>query len=100
MAFEWAALLDVSPRPNIITRIFILFKGVNGDELESSWNYALQRASRDSDFWVDIVGVDIQRATDSSLFRVLEWGGMEALRHYINLPVTDIESQLARTCIS
>ncbi|KIJ28654.1 hypothetical protein M422DRAFT_784520 [Sphaerobolus stellatus SS14] len=99
MAYERAALLDVSPRPNIIMRVFMLFKGVNDDELESSWNHAVQRASRDVDFWVDVVGVDIRRATDFSLFRVLERGGMEALWHYFILPVTDIESQLARTCI-
>ncbi|KIJ27282.1 hypothetical protein M422DRAFT_784968 [Sphaerobolus stellatus SS14] len=99
VAYERAALLDASPRPNIIMRVFMLFKRVNDDELESSWNHAVQRASRDVDFWVDVVGVDIRRATDFSLFRILERGGIKALWHYFILPVTDIESQLARTCI-
>jgi hypothetical protein len=29
--------------------------------------------------WVDVVGVDPARAGDATLFRVLEWGGMELL---------------------
>jgi hypothetical protein len=29
--------------------------------------------------WVDVVGVDPARAGDATLFRVLEWGGMDVL---------------------
>jgi hypothetical protein len=32
------------------------------------------------DWWKDVVGVDLDQALDVSLYRVLEWGGMEVLR--------------------
>lgn len=56
----------------------MLFKGIQDDEL-AYWGDAFKRASQDVQFWLSIVGVDVERANDSSLFRVLEWGGMEVL---------------------
>jgi len=32
------------------------------------------------DWWKAVVGIDMERALDTSLFRVLEWGGTEVLR--------------------
>ncbi|KAG1888813.1 hypothetical protein F4604DRAFT_1950600 [Suillus subluteus] len=60
-AYESAASLHISPQPDVVTRIFMLFK-----EKDVAW-------------WVDVVGVDPARAGDATLFRVLEWGGMEVL---------------------
>lgn len=74
--YEAAAPLDVSPVPNVVTRVFMLFRGVEEDQLEL-WSAARERASGSIDAWRAVVGVDVEKALDPSLFRVLEWGGME-----------------------
>ncbi|KAF5371706.1 hypothetical protein D9758_003408 [Tetrapyrgos nigripes] len=73
-AYECTAPLDVTPKPDVITRIFVLFQGVSEDELEE-WTCALGRVEEGVDQWQDIVGVDKIKMLDTSLFRVLEWGG-------------------------
>jgi hypothetical protein len=57
----------------------MLFKGISEDHLPE-WSNAIERSKRDVEFWRQIVGVDVERAADEKLFRVLEWGGMEVLR--------------------
>ncbi|KAK7047902.1 hypothetical protein VNI00_006230 [Paramarasmius palmivorus] len=74
-SYESAAPLEVTPQPDVITRVFMLFKGISVDT--GVWDAALKRASLDHAVWRDVVGVDVQKAWDHSLFRVLEWGGME-----------------------
>lgn len=54
----------------------MLFKGVLEDSIDR-WEVAQARAGEDTSIWRDIVGVDVQKMADTSLFRVLEWGGME-----------------------
>lgn len=66
------ATLDVTPTPDVITRVFLLFKRVGKDQ----WQEARMRSVRPQD-WCGIVGVERERASDKDLFRVLEWGGME-----------------------
>jgi hypothetical protein len=78
-AYERAAPLDISPQPDIVTRIFMLFKGVGEDQL-AAWAGAQAMAERDVAWWGDVVGVELGRASDTTLFRVLEWGGMEVVR--------------------
>jgi hypothetical protein len=56
----------------------MLFKGIRKEHL-ANWAYAQMQAERDVGWWVDVVGVDPARAGDATLFRVLEWGGMEVL---------------------
>jgi hypothetical protein len=56
----------------------MLFKGVRDDEV-ADWPAARARATSGVERWKDIVGVDTDRAVDATLFRVLEWGGMEVL---------------------
>ena len=77
-AYEKAAPLDVSPSPDVITRIFMLFQGIDDDEL-GLWSASQVKASEDVGFWVNVVGVDVGRTVDKQLFRVVEWGGMEVL---------------------
>lgn len=56
----------------------MLFKGI--DESETAlWQKAVSKAHADVSMWREIVGVDTSRATDTGLFRVLEWGGMEVV---------------------
>ncbi|KAF8271149.1 hypothetical protein EI94DRAFT_614301 [Lactarius quietus] len=81
-AYERAAELHIVPAPDIVTRVFMLFRGVAAGDL-GLWEAASARAEGTSGdgptSWVDIVGVDATRAADSRLFRVLEWGGMEVV---------------------
>ncbi|GAA5897722.1 hypothetical protein JCM8208_000241 [Rhodotorula glutinis] len=66
-----AAQLDVGPKPDVVTRVFLLFKGV-----ETGTASGTSAAEVD---WASVVGVDEVKARDESLFRVLEWGGMECV---------------------
>jgi hypothetical protein len=79
ISYERAAPLDISPRPDITTRIFMLFKGVPEHRLVD-WSGAQSRAEEDVVWWRHVVGVDLPKAGNANLFRVLEWGGMEVLR--------------------
>ena len=83
-AYERAAPLKILPAPDIITRVFMLFKGVDECPLLSDWPQARDRAHRSADFWKDVVGINCERSMDESLFCVLEWGGME-VRQYLVL---------------
>ncbi|KAJ3502640.1 hypothetical protein NMY22_g18519 [Coprinellus aureogranulatus] len=74
-SYERAAPLDVTPAPDLTVRIFMLFKGLKESEVQGDWAIA---ANVDKS-WRDVVGVDDRSLSDDSLFRVLEWGGMEVL---------------------
>jgi hypothetical protein len=59
--------------------VFMIFKGVGiGDK--DNWADAAKLAEVNVDMWKDVVGIDEKKVHDRSLFRVLEWGGMEVLR--------------------
>ncbi len=73
---EQSAPLGVSPSPNVVTRIFMLFRGVKAHELHA-WERAYDRAREPVSHWVDKVGINLERTLDTQLFRVIEWGGME-----------------------
>ncbi len=76
--YEGAAPLSIEPKPDVITRVFMIFRGVS--EADEKWSEARARASQNvQEVWKDIVGVDDERALNTSLFRVLEWGGMEVV---------------------
>ncbi|KAG8911027.1 hypothetical protein FRC01_005972 [Tulasnella sp. 417] len=74
--YEASAPLDFDPKPDVVTRVFMLFEGVPTDRL-AEWEEARQRSSADVNMWKGIVGVEDTRQRDQNLFRVLEWGGME-----------------------
>lgn len=74
--YEAAAPLDVSPKPDLVTRVFMIFQGVNEDEL-ARWSESELRATEDAVFWRKVVGTDPEKQQDRTMFRVLEWGGME-----------------------
>jgi len=77
-SYEQAAKMRVSPAPDVVTRVFMLFHGVAPGDLDL-WSQATARATAEdgATFWTNVVGIDPARASDRSLFRVLEWGGME-----------------------
>ncbi|KAG6840619.1 hypothetical protein C0991_005518 [Blastosporella zonata] len=68
------APLGISPEPDVVTRVFMLFQGVR--DLEA-WPSAQKRALDDVSLWTDVVGVDTAAALNKDLSRVLEWGAME-----------------------
>ena len=70
--------MEVTPAPGVVTRVFMLFQGVPDDAL-ASWSEARNRAEQEPSFWNAIVGVDEDKQKDETLFRVLEWGGMEVV---------------------
>ncbi|KDR73265.1 hypothetical protein GALMADRAFT_251860 [Galerina marginata CBS 339.88] len=77
-SYEHAAPLEVSPSPDVVTRVFMVFQGVADEDL-GQWSAATSKAGADVSWWREVVGVDLERALDEKLFRVLEWGGMEVL---------------------
>jgi hypothetical protein len=56
----------------------MLFRGVRLDDV-GLWAPAAARATVEdgATFWTEVVGVDAVHASDRTLFRVLEWGGLE-----------------------
>lgn len=44
------------------------------------WAQAQARVAHDVAMWREVVGVDLEKARNVDLSRVLEWGGMEVLR--------------------
>jgi len=66
----------VIPAPDVVTRIFMLFRGVPDKDL-SEWNMSAAMEETKPEGWKDVVGVDVARASDEGMFRVMEWGGME-----------------------
>ncbi len=76
-AYEHAARLEVQPAPDVVTRVFMLFRGVSAEDAEGpTWSAARARVGEVD--WVKVVGVETG-AWDESRFRVLEWGAMECL---------------------
>ena len=67
-------MLEIEPKPDVVTRVFMLFKGVDAAEL--AWEEARDRVGTVN--WRAVVGVK-ETAMDEGVFRVLEWGGMEVL---------------------
>jgi hypothetical protein len=79
VAYEEAAPMRIEPKPDVVTRVFMLFQGVKSENLDL-WSEACERAQGSPSIWKEIVGIDESKQKDTSLFRVLEWGGMEVLR--------------------
>ena len=71
--------MNVSPAPDIVVRIFMVFQGVQPADV-GYWPEAQARVQKDVTHWRKIVGLlEDDQLQDKSLFRVLEWGGMEVL---------------------
>ncbi|PIL28576.1 hypothetical protein GSI_08617 [Ganoderma sinense ZZ0214-1] len=76
-AYERAAGLEVTPKPDVVTRVFMLFRGITAEVAAgSSWTAARARVGEVD--WVRVVGVQ-DGTWDESRFRVLEWGAMEVV---------------------
>ncbi|KZV74733.1 hypothetical protein PENSPDRAFT_749084 [Peniophora sp. CONT] len=73
--YEQVAPLAISPSPSVVTRVVMLFQGLNETEV-AAWGRARERAQLGPRYWKDVIGFD-ERATDASLYRALEWRAME-----------------------
>jgi hypothetical protein len=73
-AYEKAAQMHIFPLPDVVTRVFILFRGVLPDDV-GLWTPVAVRATAEdgATFWTKVVGVDAVRAFDPTLFRVVGW---------------------------
>jgi hypothetical protein len=72
--------MRVSPAPDVFT----LFRGLRPDDV-GLWAPAPASASADDGptfwgFWAKVVDIHAVRASDRTLFRVLECGGVEVVR--------------------
>lgn len=76
---EHRAPLHITPKPDVVTRVFMVFKGVSSETLVGGWSASQLRGEKDVSWWVGEVGVDREKALDTGLYRVLEWGGMEGV---------------------
>jgi len=75
--YEAAASMEVTPRPDVVTRIFMVARGLENEEAQrEEWVEGSLRASQPVEIWQKIVGMSLERALDPTVFRVLEWGGM------------------------
>lgn len=79
-SYAQAARMDVSPSPDVVVRIFMIFQGVLPDDIDA-WPNARMRVQEDVKRWREVVGLPQEdRLQDKSLLRVLEWGGMEVAK--------------------
>lgn len=70
--------MSISPKPDVVTRVFMLFHCVPAHDVDR-WLPAAKAADEDKTNWTKVVGVDEAHASNPELFRVLEWGGMEVV---------------------
>ena len=78
-AYAQAAALDISPPPDVVVRVYLVFKGISSDEV-TSWPRAQARVKEPVARWRRIIGLpEADQLQDRSLFRILEWNGMEIL---------------------
>lgn len=74
--YEQAAPLDVSPAPDVVTRVFLLFQGLKDEEVDTWRALSNTKLYENPAAWKHVVGVK-ESAWNEGLFRVLEWGGMQ-----------------------
>jgi len=78
-SYSQAASMTVEPSPDVIVRVFMIFKGVLAEEI-GVWSSARARVQEDVSEWRKVVGLpEVDQLQEKLLFRVLEWRGMEVL---------------------
>ncbi|VDC02033.1 unnamed protein product [Peniophora sp. CBMAI 1063] len=73
--YEQLVPLSVSPPPDVVTRIVLLFQNLSQADV-AAWPQAQARAQTGPNYWKEVIGFD-ERATDASLYRALEWRAIE-----------------------
>ncbi|TCD66900.1 hypothetical protein EIP91_000739 [Steccherinum ochraceum] len=66
--------LDITPVPDVLVRIFMIFKGISSDEI-GAWPRAQARVRDPAIRWRRVVGLpELDQLQDRNSFRILEWG--------------------------
>ena len=73
--YESTAPLNITPKPDIVTRVFMVFRGVATQDLTIWVEAVLRTETMDIEAWRSIVGVDIEGMKCEESFRLVEWGG-------------------------
>ncbi|KAI5475417.1 ubiquitin family protein [Pseudohyphozyma bogoriensis] len=69
-AYEDAARLEISPKPDVVTRVFMLFRGIGQEGTENKeWQQAEKRVGELD--WREVIGLK-EDAWDTGKFRALE----------------------------
>lgn len=68
---EAEARLVVTPKPDAVTRIFMLFKGINREDWHK-WQGVTEKKFN----WRNVIGID-NAVPSPDRFEVIEWGGMQ-----------------------
>ncbi|KAF7293242.1 p-loop containing nucleoside triphosphate hydrolase protein [Mycena chlorophos] len=69
-SYEAAAPLSITPSPDVVTRVFMIFRGID----EGQRGLWAGKDQREVGMWRDVVAVpEKTRQADTTLFRVLEW---------------------------
>ena len=69
--YEQIAPLSISPSPDVLTRVVMLYQGVSEANV-AAWGGARERAQLGPAHWKNVIEFD-ERAEDQSLYRALEW---------------------------
>jgi hypothetical protein len=82
-SYEHAAKMRVSPAPDIVTRVFMVHRGVAPGDFGGFWSQAAARAT----FWANVVGIDSARASDPPFVPGfgMGWYGSQAMGFFLAL---------------
>jgi hypothetical protein len=75
-AYEPDGALEISPVPDLVARVCALH-GHRREALDEWEDAQPMEDINAAERWRDVVGVYVDYVSDTALFRVLEWGGME-----------------------
>ncbi|KAK0448428.1 uncharacterized protein EV420DRAFT_1711692 [Desarmillaria tabescens] len=75
--YEDQAPMEITPYPDVVTRILMLYKSVPAAHIER-WSNAVKRAEESTQRWIDIIGLDARRH-DETLCRVWQWASLNYL---------------------
>lgn len=76
--YEAYAPMEITPTPDLKIRIFMIFKGLSDNwPTTSEQNPLTGEPDLDAGFWRSTIGVTDVNTEDTTIFRVIEWGGAE-----------------------
>jgi hypothetical protein len=74
--YETTAPLSISPSPEVVIRVFMLFKGITRDAVVE-WNSTTPSFYQGPEIWAAIVCPGTYLPRNSKTFSVVELGGLE-----------------------
>ncbi|KDQ56412.1 hypothetical protein JAAARDRAFT_195056 [Jaapia argillacea MUCL 33604] len=80
-SYSAMAPLRITPEPDVVRRVFMLFRGEDDENVEEGrWQQSVTRGREESRFWKEVVDTE-EKVMDNgeNPFTVLEWGGMQVI---------------------